>query len=740
MIRSLERFFSYLLLLPALLPLVFFDGFLYPYLTPKTLLFRGIGVLAAASFAVLALSGRSFYVERLKNWVTWIPAALLALAYTASLFGIDFYHSFWSIFDRGDGLLTLTTAVAFFYILLLYADEAFFNRLLKWVVAVASLVAAFGVLQWIQAGSGMNIPLVPEPNGRVGSTLGNAAFMASFLGMTFFLTLLIIPSLRGKWVRAAQISAALQILAIIGSATRGTMLALLGAAGITLIYKAWKGEGAQKQYARGGLAVLVVLAGLFFGLRAELQHVPFAPVARVASISLSDVTVQSRAFIWGEMLGEIAKRPLLGVGAEHISVIFNEVYDPTKIVEEWFDRTHNAFLDYAVQYGVGGLVLYVLLIGVFLREALRLMRSAAPGDSCKGKLLVLLGFVYAVQNFFVFDTATTLWLFLALIAFVIVRREKGTAAPLTTKKVPEVFALAVGGVIALLIIPVSFMPLRANLLIADGYKYHVYDINRTVSSVEKGYALGTYADMEYGYQLYEMYTERQSTMLKGEDRIRAYRLARDILAANYEKYPYDARTVTYYAHVLDVAPPEERPSEELQRSVLVHAIELSPKRIQPRYLLSNISIRKGDMLPQGSAAKKAQYDQAILELTQYADLVPQFAEPRYIIASLYFSLNQPALAKQWADEGLAVYTKADENTARRAARYYLAVEDWQNAARFLGDVVAAEPENYEYKYDLAKAEFLAGNVERARAIVEELKKEASGLVETDPAFLSALNQ
>lgn len=737
MIKALDRALSYLLLVPAVLPLLFWGGLLYPYLTPKTLLFRGAGILAFAVFLALMLSGRALYTARLKYWGAWIPGALLALAYLSSIFGIDFYHSFWSIFDRGDGLLTLTAAVSSFYILLLYGSEAFFARLVRTLVWVASLVALMGVLQWIQAGFGVNLPLVPEPQGRIGSTLGNAAFMASFLGLTFFLTLHILQTLRGKWLRAGQVSAVIQIFAVVVSATRGSFLALLGAAGLSLLYVAWKGEGKHKTYARGGLAVLVVLAGLFFGFKEQLKSVPFAPVARVASISLSDSTVESRVFIWGEMLGEIAKRPLLGVGAEHISVLFNEVYDPTQIVEEWFDRTHNAFLDYAVQYGVGGLLLYLALIFVFLREAYRLSLSQVGTESRMGKLLLLLGCVYAVQNFFVFDTALTLWLFLALTALLLAKRGD-TLAPLIQKKVPDAVALTVGGVFVLLIIPVSLLPLWANMKLAEAYTYHVYDVHRTVSAAGKGLALHTYADVEYGYQLYEMYVDRQSTMLKGEDRILAYQLARDVLGENYERYPYDARTITYYAHVLDLAPQEDRPSEELQRAVLARAIELSPKRIQPRYLLSNISIRKGDALPQGSAARKVQYDTAIQELTEYADLVPLFAEPRYVLATLFMSLNQPVVAKQWADEGLAVYTRADKNTARRASRYYLAIEDWTNAARFLEDYVAADPTNYPYKYDLAKAEFLAGNPERARAIVEELKVEAPGLVETDQAFLNAL--
>src|SRR3989338_10322764 len=161
MIRALERVFPYLLLAPAVYPIVFFDGLLYPYLTPKTLLFRGTMVLALALFAALVLAQRSFYFARLKEPVAWIPGALLVFAYVSSLFGVDFYHSFWSIFDRGDGLLTLTALVASFYLPLFSSHAGFVRRLFLCVTWVASFVALVGGLQWFEWALGMNIPLVP---------------------------------------------------------------------------------------------------------------------------------------------------------------------------------------------------------------------------------------------------------------------------------------------------------------------------------------------------------------------------------------------------------------------------------------------------------------------------------------------------------------------------------------------------------------------------------------------------
>ena len=742
MTRALERVFPYLLLAPAIYALVFFDGLLYPYLTPKTILFRGTTVLVLALFAALVLARRTFHFDRIKEPASWIPGVLLVFAYISSLFGVDFYHSFWSIFDRGDGLLTLTALVASFYALLLYADEKFVRRFLLCVAWVSSFVAFISILQWSEWALGVKIPLVPgDGAGRVGSTLGNAAFLASYLGMTFFVTLAVARELSGRWRKAAYVGASLQLLGVLAAGTRGTFLALIVAGFAVLLYQAWKGQGGYRTYARSGVVALLIAAGLFIAFRAELAKVPFGPVARLASISVEDATTQSRLFIWSNVAAGALDQPILGLGAENIQVLFNRFYDPTQIIEEWFDRTHNAFLDYFVQYGLLGLLLYLTLIGAFVREAWLSSKSVDPRSAFRGQMLLLLVLVYATQNFFVFDTATTLWLFFALYACLLALRLQSSprALQLPFAQLPELVPIGVATLVALLVIPVSIQPLRANMALAQGYLYQLYDARRSVEEIEKGWKLGTYADIEYGYQLYEWYTERQTAQLAGEALVLTYRAARDILAANFDNYPYDARTAVYYAHVLDVAPKGEEPAESLVREVLLRAMELSPKRIQPRYLLANIEIKKGDALPALSAAKKEHYDAAIQGLAEYSALVPDFAEPSYIIATLYLTLKEFDTAKEWADKGLAVY-KPDYNTAKRAARYYVTVEDWENARRFLAEVVNSNPTDYVVMYDLAKAEFLAGNVARAKEIVAVLKDKAPGLVETDPAFARAVGE
>ncbi|MBI5457528.1 O-antigen ligase family protein [Candidatus Kaiserbacteria bacterium] len=735
--KYMARSFTWLLLAPALLSLVYINGLLYPFIAPKTLLFRGLGIIALAAFAYLALSGHEFYWSRLRNKLAWLPAALLFVAYATSLIGIDFYHSFWSVYDRGDGLLTLTIAVLFFYSVLLSADRKFLWQLFKLVAWVATAVSAYVLVQWLSEISGINFTLVAEARGRLGGTLGNAAFLAGYLGMAVWATLAIAGESRGSWRKVYYVGAALQFVAIVLAATRGTLLALFVVGFLTLLYLAWKGEQRTRTSARVGLAGLLLFAGLFFSFREQLRHAPFEPVRRIASISLSDATVSSRLFIWQHVFGEAMKRPLTGYGAEHIAGIFDRVYDPGAILEQWFDRSHNAFLDYFVQFGILGTLLYTGLIASLGYVGATLFRRKEP----LGVFLLLLSGTYAIQNFFVFDTAVTLWFLLAALAAALAYESAQDPANKETPSVmrmqaPRLLSYGVAGVIVVLLYPIVIQPLRANLLLADGYTYHVTDVDRAISDFQRGLSLNTYADIEYGYQAYTMYTDNQQTMLAGAQRVAAYRYALQTLTSNYERYPYDARTAVYLAHVLDSAPPEEAVDEATLRAVLARATLLSPKRAQPWYLLSNIALRKGDQAK--SAAEREQYyREAFVPLEEYAAKVPGLAEPRFIIASLYFVVGDKVSAKKWADEGLPLY-RGGTDVARKALRYYIAAEDWPNVRRFLTDIVTDNPMDYPVLYDLAKAEFLTGNRDRAVEIVQELRLKSPGLVETDPVFLKSL--
>jgi len=697
--RYLPRLYEWLLFAPAVLPLFFIEGMMYPLLAPKTLALRGLGIIVFALFAYLALAGRPFFWSRLRKWTAWIPAALLVLAYFASWVGIDFYHSFWSTFERGDGLLTLTVCVEYFYLLLISAESSWLARLYKVVAWVGTLAAAYLLIQWVAVATGGHFPLVVEPNGRIGGTMGNAAFLAAYLGMAFFATLAAAPEYRG-WRRATLYGGAcLQVLGVVLTATRGTLLALLAIGTIVLGYLALKGNRRMRAYARIILVAFVVCGGLFSTFRSALTQVPIESVQRLASISFSDPTVASRLFLWKALSREALTRPLLGYGAENINVPFNTVYDPTQIVEEWFDRSHNAFLDYFIQYGIGGLFLYLALIVLLgyagWRQWIEKNRT--------GAFLMGVAGVYALQNVFVFDTAMTLWLFLAFLAIALAGQTGSGAQASSIVLRPRPLLGALCGVMLLYpILPVVFAPLRANVLAFEAYQYQIVDVPRANAASERGIALGTYADLEFGYNAYFMYTEEQLKRLSGDDLRAAYENAIMLLTYSFNRYISDARTAVYLAQVLTSTPPGVVIDKNLLTQALERSLRLSSKRAQPWYILANLSISEANTHPASSSERAAGYAAAEDILKRYQALVPNLAEPYFILAQLEYASGDLNTAAGNAAQGKKYYTATGNlETARRAARYYETVLDLPDAAFFLEEIVRLDSSDTAAASDLS---------------------------------------
>jgi len=698
---ALMRAYPWLLLAPVVLPVVVVGGVVYPYLVPKTLLFWALGLLSLAAFVLLAATDAPFAWARFKNKMTWVPGALLTVAFITSAVGVDFYRSFWGRFVRGEGLLTLALAVASYYLILLLADERFFARLTRAVSAIASAVALYGIGEWLIAHS------------RIGSLLGNAAFFAGYLGITVFVTLLAARSLTGGWRAAAYTGAVLQVVAIVLTATRGTMLALGIALLAWLVARAWPervstledvrlGRAArsasERAFARVGLAVLLLLVVIFIGFRTQLAHIPFEPIARIATAGTGDSDIASRLFIWRNMVGQIEQHPWLGVGAEHVDVLFNNFYDPTLIQEEWFDRAHNAFLDYWAQFGIAGLALYLALITSFFVAARRL---AARGQGSEATFVALLALTYAVQNFFVFDTISSFWLLVALLAALQATMLPAPYEPLALPAWARPASYVVAAILLICLYPVALRPAQAASSLVEAYRYQLTDPAREVNALSHGYALGTYGNLEYGYEAYEMYAMHQAPYLTGTALADAYQASLSVLTANFNRFPYDARTALYLAHVLSLVPQSTAIDGNLLKAALDRATTLSPNRAQPWYILANLSIGSANAYPPKSPERTAGYLAAEDILSRYINQVPRLSEPHFVLAQLLYASGDSAAAAAEAAKGKEYYRGGLE-TAKRAVGYYETVLDLSNAAFFLSEVLKEEPDNAAAAADLAK--------------------------------------
>ena len=708
----------WVLVATALTPLIYVSGIYYPFIVPKVVYFRTLVEFSVAFLAVYAIYridgiDLSFF----KNKITWLPALFLGMSYVSSVFGIDFYHSFWSTFERMDGLFTLTHVVAYCYLLLIVFREKDWKLFFTANAVIGSLVALYAVGQHFGIAW-----FLDKADPRVKGTIGNPAFLASYLAITAFFVFDLARKSRSVFVRYFWWFALfIHAFAIIWSQTRGIFVAIFAAAAtLFAVWAVTTRERTKRMWAAGGILLIVVSGALFYAYRHEIASANIPMLSRVASISAVDPTTQSRLFVWGKSLEASAERPVIGYGFENFEYVYNKFYDPQKIGEEWFDRSHNVYIDELIHGGIVGLGVYLALLG-FMFYALWQYRTR---DQETALLLSALLLVYSIQNFFVFDTISSSFLFWALFAFIVflskgeekvsVRRNVTTQEiPLWGKVLSVVFAsgVVISGYWA------NYLPIRANTALAEGYMYQIVDIPRSTAALNRGLSYGTFGDMGYGYQVYDMYKNKlEYGKISQKDLKESYEFSEAFLGRLIEKYPWNTRLYIYWGHVVEGRPEGTPYDKNKIIDLMEKAIELSPMRPQAYYILANVYLGE---LQGGTTAQKTEANaKALGVLKSYADLVPHYAEAQFIVANVAEKAGEKRLAAEYFKRGDAVYLP-DPGVAKRAVTYLIRTNDYKHAERYFKDLSDSNPGNLDAMVDLAKIYYMNGKVDEA---VEALNK------------------
>jgi O-antigen ligase len=108
-----------------------------------------------------------------------------------------------------------------------------------------------------------------------------------------------------------------------------------------------------------------------------------------------EVTRDPRPHIWAEVLERVEERPLTGYGFGRglLRHALNEEFRNPLL---W--HAHNLFLDMALQAGLPGLLLFLLLLGALLREGWRMARAPDAAAAACGIALVTLIAGMVVRN------------------------------------------------------------------------------------------------------------------------------------------------------------------------------------------------------------------------------------------------------------------------------------------------------------------------------------------------------
>lgn len=404
-----SKLLPHLLLAGLLTPLIFGKELLFPFIVYRTYFFYGI-----VDLALLLWLWSGGWRELRKFWHSRVAMALglfLLVKLVSDWLGEDSWSSIFSDYERMMGWFTWLHLGLFTLLLARVFSLSKYERVIKATVAVAVLVALYGLLQQTGAARATADP-------RLFSTIGNPAFLAGFLLLSGFWAGLVIWREPQRWWQWWWAAGTLIIaMALLLTATRGALIgAYVGAiilAGYGWHYGRRQGLSKRRRQIVGG-----AFLGLFFLplLVLALAQTPLTArslaLRRLASISLTDQSAQSRLFLWRGAWTGIKERPFLGSGEYHIRLILDRLYDP-RIFEKWFDSSHNIIIDLVLAHGLLGLAAGGWLIFTLGRALHRYRQTDWRAAGIGLSLLV----AYLAQGQFIFDTLVGVLPLAVLVAF-----------------------------------------------------------------------------------------------------------------------------------------------------------------------------------------------------------------------------------------------------------------------------------------------------------------------------------
>lgn len=708
---SFLRKTAYAALFAVLLtPFIVSESLFFPFITGKNLFFRVMVEIAFAAWAVLALRDAS--VRPRRSPILWSMAAFTVAIGISNAFGVNPWKSFWSNFERMEGYITILHLFAYFVVATgMLRTERLWKRFMEssiWASGAVSLYALFQLFGWA---------VINQGGTRVDSTLGNATYLAVYALFNIFFALIVLAkdsTVWKRWTYGAII--ALNLIALYNTGTRGAVLGLLaGAVVFAALVAAFDRKERRKRvvagYALGAVAVLVV----GFVAVKDASFVQQSPVlSRFASISLGDVKTQGRYYIWPMAIEGIKEKPLFGWGQENFNYVFNAKYDPRMYGhEQWFDRAHNAVLDWGIAGGLVGLAAY---LSIFASAAYLLWKKAHEASFTEKALLTGLGVAYFANNMFVFDNVTSYIMFGAFLAYIQFRSTRLAKPVFDGMGEASAAAARYAGAAALvaLVFCVYFFNWRAYATassLLDALRYSSIDPVQPARALEAFEKAASYKTVGRG-EVVERIVESVPRMNADENPIelrqRFFDLAAEAVERQLAATPGDARyelfAGTFYNLYGAKGPAREH---------LYNAYELSPTKQTILFTLGSFYLNNG------------QAGDAVATFKEAYEL-----EPSNELAATYYAMSLVAMGLEaQARAFLLEATGSDDMTSDVFVQAFASAGDWKRVVSIFEARVAADPQNLTELQALAAAYLQVGDDEGAIATIRRM-------VQIEPAFAS----
>ena len=691
----------------------------FPYITGKGFIFRIAVEIIFALWIILAILDKN-YRPKLSP-VLWAAGAVVFVLTLSTIFGANPYRSFWSNYERMEGLISHLHLFAYFLVLTgVFKTSIRWRRFFCVVSASGALMALYGYRQ------ALGLTAISLQSGiRADGTFGNASYMAVFMILNAFIATHLFFSEERRWLKIIfGLLAVLEIPVVFLTATRGAILGLMGGVALLAVLFSFLAKDRRVRWASISIVASVFIIVVVFLFAQNTNFVAQNYVLqRFRNLDFSERTVQSRFLIWEMSFEGLKERPVLGWGMENYNQVFNKYYKPELWQQEqWFDRSHNIIFDWLIHGGILGLLAYLSLYGSAIYVLWRgYVRKKLFEDLAAGAVLTSLLGAYFIHNFFVFDNLISYILFFSVLAFVHFRHTDNTdesglrpAGSLTSSALSITPAQSFGSAFIVLALIVSLYffnvkPLLANTRLLQALKdanSQGQNVDLVLSDFEKVFGYRTFGTGEAREQLISYVNAIARSGVDPSLKDKAFKLSLSEFENQVKESPNDARGHIFLSAVYSHLGRNEEALSSAKR-----ALELSPKKQSIMFLVADYLLVLRDAQGAYEAVKTA------YEL----DTSNGGAAINFAVVAMAVGLQNEAEKGLLDHFGqLAVPNQQIINAYAGIGRYDLVRDSWIT-------LIKDEPKNAQHHVNLAATYLQLG--ERQKSI-EELER----AIELNPAF------
>ena len=690
------------LFLSLFLPLYISDSLFFPFITGKNFLFRIIIEFIFMLWVILAVCDKKFRPR--KSLILLSLFAFIFIMVLSTIFGANPYRSFWSNYERMEGLVTYLHALAYFVVLITVLNT---EKLWKWFfhtsLLVSFIIAVYGFLQLA------GIKPIHQSDVRLDATLGNASYLAIYMVFHIFLALMYFLKEKNWW-KWFYIPFFLSYLIILyNTATRGAILGLVGGFFVFLfLMSIFSKERKKKFISVASLLLILLLITIFWSFRNSSFIKQNSVLSRFSNISMEE---QSRFVIWKMSWEGFKENPVLGWGPENYNLVFNKYYQSILYKQEpWFDRAHNVFFDKLVTTGILGLLSY---LGLFIFSIFYLFKRKYRENFSvtESALIFSLFAAYFFHNIFVFDNLISFIMFLIFLAYIHFHYISSEPIKIENKKidynksVDSKLAITSPIVITVFVFLFYFINIPgylANLNLLDALQAAANGkIQDASTKFNKALSHDSFGNSEIREQLASFskkVIDAPEDVAANNLKLEIFEKALSEMKKQIESSPNDIRYMLFLGSLYNEG---KRYGDAID--ILEKTIDISPNKQQIYFELGS------------SYLNKKEYSKAMEILKKSFDLEPSYDEARKIYAMAAIYNRQTDLGEKILIDRYNTHKIPDS----RLVNAYASIDDYEKVVQIWEKIVEQNPSNAQYRVSLA-AGYLRIN-ERMKAI-EQLQK------------------